>query len=787
MLQRTPSRRRLWQCALASSALSVLLAAAVPSPYTVSLAYAQSAEDFGITANPDAQLLLQADELIYDNDTGTVVAIGDVQVEYDGNRLVADRITYVESTGRLIAQGGVELLQPDGTRTLADELDITDDFANGFVNGLRVTTTDDVRFAAESAERVGGTTTIFNNGIYSPCVPCQKNPDRPLLWQIKSQKIIWNGEEKTIRFENARFEFLGVPIAYVPVFTTSDPTVRRKTGFLAPSFGYDEDLGFSAKSRFFWNLAPNYDLTFSATGYTEQGFLGEVEWRHRLENGQYNLKMAGIHQLDPDEFAAGTINANNTTRGMIGTKGEFQINPRWTFGWNGLLQSDKNFSRTYSIDGFNSSIQRNEIYLTGLEDRSYFDARFMNYDVQQTNETGSDQLQTAVLPSFDYERTFENVAGGELTATFNSRNNLRDDVDQRGTFAGNTNFATRGLDGFNGRTSIDLEWDRQFITDGGLVITPTLAAQGDAFYLDTSTSAATGPTGQLSATNAQLTGDDSFFRGMVTAGIEARWPILFSTESVAHVVEPIAQVWIRPNEQGAGILPNEDAQSFVFDTTNLFSRDKFSGFDRVEGGIRANVGLRYTGTFDNGVVLTGLFGQSYHLGGENSFAKADFVNAGADSGLETDVSDFVGSVGIETTSGLGAYVGARFDERTFEARRVDAGISFQNERFRAALDYARQQAQPTYAQTALREEVTASATVEFIEGWSVGGFATYDIADGVFDRHGVGLQYSCECFDIALTYSQDRNNSDQLNQNFGLRFSLKTIGDFGVQSDEIFE
>ncbi len=83
-------------------------------------------------------------------------------------------------------------------------------------------------------------------------------------------------------------------------------------------------------------------------------------------------------------------------------------------------------------------------------------------------------------------------------------------------------------------------------------------------------------------------------------------------------------------------LPNEDAQSFVFDATTLFERDKFSGYDRIEGGTRANVGFQYTGTFDNGYKLHGIFGQSYQLAGQNSFATDDLVNAGANSGLETD-------------------------------------------------------------------------------------------------------------------------------------------------------
>src|SRR3546814_4855364 len=101
----------------------------------------------------------------------------------------------------------------------------------------------------------------------------------------------------------------------------------------------------------------------------------------------------------------------------------------------------------------------------------------------------------------------------------------------------------------------------------------------------------------------------------------------------------------------AGGLPNEDAQSFVFDATSLFERDKFSGFDRIEGGTRANLGLRYMGSFDNGIGLRGIFGQSYHIAGENSFAGDDLVYAGANSGLETDVSDFVGMAAIDLPQG----------------------------------------------------------------------------------------------------------------------------------------
>ena len=89
-----------------------------------------------------------------------------------------------------------------------------------------------------------------------------------------------------------------------------------------------------------------------------------------------------------------------------------------------------------------------------------------------------------------------------------------------------------------------------------------------------------------------------------------------------QTIEPVAQVIARPNETGLGRFPNEDAQSLLFDDNNLFRVDKFSGYDREEGGGRANVGLNYTAQFNQAGFVSGLFGQSYHLFGTNSFIGA---------------------------------------------------------------------------------------------------------------------------------------------------------------------
>ena len=49
-------------------------------------------------------------------------------------------------------------------------------------------------------------------------------------------------------FENAQLEFFGVPMAYMPYFSTPDPTVKRKTGFLMPGFTSDTTYGYRRRN-----------------------------------------------------------------------------------------------------------------------------------------------------------------------------------------------------------------------------------------------------------------------------------------------------------------------------------------------------------------------------------------------------------------------------------------------------------------------------------------------------------------------------------------------------------
>lgn len=769
---------------LSACALAAALAASVLCALPTNASAQNVGEDlFGSQeVNRRAQMLLEADQLIYNNDNNTVSAVGNVQIAYDGYTLVAQRVTYSRVTGRVIASGEVEIIEPTGSRVFAEEIDITDDFSDGFVSSLRVETADNTRFAAQSAERRDGQISVFNNGVYTACEPCREDPSKPPLWQIRADRVLIDSGSKTVEYENASFELFGRPIAYLPYFRHADPSIKRKSGFLVPVLSFTETLGVGLKSSYFLALAPNYDVTLSGTYFTNQGFLGEAEWRHRTAKGQYNVRIAGIDQQNPNDFGGATIDTQESERSALMSSGLFQINPRWKFGWNVLLQSDGNFARTYGLDGFNERNITNEVFLTGLAGKNYFDLRGQKFLIQDDRidqdpfRAGTQKLQDQqgnALPIMDYNWvSSEPVNGGQVSFDMNAQNIHRHSSAITNPSPPNPLVRERhhGIAGNSTRVSSEAEWKRSDIYNGA-VLTASLSARADAMFLNTE--------GIGTAFNP-LPANGDLWRGMASGMLEIRYPLVARDGYATHIFEPIAQIIARPDETHIGDFVNEDAQSMVFDTTNLFERDKFSGYDRVEGGTRANVGFRYAANFDNGASLSIVGGQSFQLAGQNSFAQRDVVNAGLESGLETDKSDYVLSATVNNGAGFSLGLGGRFDEANLSFRRGELAARYAQPNYALATSYVFIDSQPQYGFASRRHEVNASGSVKLAEYWRAFGSMSFDLEQQNLYNHGFGVAYDDSCFSFSVAYNRtdERYSGDTTDTSVMFRIGLRTIGDY---------
>jgi LPS-assembly protein len=759
------------------------------------------------------QMLVQANEIDYDYNNYRVSAVGNVQIYYNGSTLEADRVVYDQKVKRLRAEGNARLTEADGKVTYGDVIDLTEDYRDGFIDSLRVETVDETRMAAASAQRSEGNYTVFQNGVYTACQPCKDDPRKPPLWQVKAARIIHNQQEKMLYFEDATLEFFGTPVAYVPFFSTPDPTVKRKTGFLMPMIGSSNVYGFAIGFPYYMALAPNYDFTFSPMETTKQGPMLQGEWRQRLEDGFFNIRGAGIYQLDPSFFQSGgtPLPGDRTFRGAVQAEGQFNLSPQWVWGFDGVALSDSQFFQDYKVAQIEAanpylsvlSTATSDVYLTGRGDKSYFDARIIHYEGLSLADQQSALPNVGVI---DYNYILGNpVLAGQLGFKFNFtgidrqsasfdaisqaalNNGLCTTATADPTVKTASNCLLRGIPGTYDRATAVVNWQKQFIDPIGEVWKPFVSLRGDAINMDIGN--------QAGVSNFIQPGDTSLVRGMPTVGLEWRYPFISAQSWGSQTIEPIAQVIVRPNEPTIGRVPNEDSQSLVFDDSNLFQVDKFSGYDRIEGGGRANTGVEATTQFNHFGTINALFGESFQLFGLNSFAVPDITNTGINSGLDTARSDYVGRVSYQPNSTYTFTARARFDEADFTLKRLEVESRANWDRWTLSVLYGDYAAQPELGFLTAREGVLASSQFKLNANWVLQGAARYDIFANAFDQWRLGFGYVDDCFIVGFNYIMDYAytglvqtptgvvypaGSISNNQSFMLTIALRTIGGTGT-------
>ncbi|WMS41282.1 LPS assembly protein LptD [Acuticoccus sp. MNP-M23] len=766
---------------LLASVATIGLASALPV-----VAHAQLIPQIG-EGDTDAKLLLEADSLHYDTRTGSAAAVGAVFIAYQGYQLFASEVTYDRSTNTLVARRGVRLEEPGGNVVIAREVELSDDFRDGFLTGLRADTIYRTRLAANRAERTGGDVTVFEEAGYTACYSCRRRPDAPPTWAIKARRIIADEKERSLRFEDPSFEFFGANIGPLPSFSIPDPSVRRKSGFLMPTAVYNNRLGMGVRSSYFQTWGPSRDVTYGLTGLTRQGALGDITYRQATSTGAFQISAAGIYQLSPDAFDG--TSGDRDFRGSLTTVGNFYINPRWQYGWESTITTDRRFLNDYDLTTSDNLTEPTTLYLKGLGKRNSFEARLWAFRILQDDYVSTRVLnppppfsgvgqrlqgkQAYVHPAIDYEGVYDGaVLGGELSYGFNTTSLSRQETDAFGAFSNGVLVPRfRGVEGTFARQSAEVAWRKQIIAPLGQVITPFAGARADLFYLN-----------NRDPNVSQLADDEFRLRAMPWVGVNYRYPWLISAGWGTQTIEPVAELIASPNEGSIGQLQNDDAQSLVFDDTTLFGPSKFSGYDRVEGGVRANVGLRYTLQTYAGGFLSATVGQSYHLAGRNSFAVPDILDSTGESGLNTDTSDFVADLTLNTARGFTLSANARFDDETLSVERAELAAAGQAGPLSTRVVYAFLNRQPDLGYIDPREEIHSSASLRVFDRVRLFGMVRYDMQDNDIIRNGAGVAYDDDALSVSLAYSEDRGGlaTEPVDRTVFLRLGLRTIGNTSV-------
>lgn len=675
---------------------------------------------------PDIPILLRANEIRYDRELGIVTASGRVEVSQAERVLLADSISYNQKEDVITASGNVTLLEPSGDVLFANYMQVTGDMKDGIIRDLRVRLSDNSRVAAAGGRRSGGQTLDMRKAVYSPCALCPDDPEDPPLWQVKAQQVLHDTRTHDVEYKDAWLEIEGVPVAYTPYLSHPDPTVRRRTGFLAPSFGSSSDLGFLLRTPFFWDIDAQKDATITPLVSTG-GSVGAVgEYRHRLMDGEYDLTASVVNDPDGD------------VRGHLSGEGRYEFDETWRGGFDVERSTDDTYLRRYGFHSERTLTSR--LFAEGFRRRNYFAANaFAFQGLQQNDDPGQTPL---VLPLVEYNHVGEpDRLGGRTNIDANLLALTR----------------TEGTD--TRRLSLDAGWKLPHIDSSGLVFELSADLRGDVYHVNSLDR----------EDGTEFTGVSGRF--LPQAALLASYPLVRARGGIAQVLEPKVQFVASPYGGNPDTIPNEDSQDLEFDDTNLFTTNRFTGLDRIETGPRINYGIEW-GIFGRGGGRTSVvIGQSYRLKDDDTFPD--------DSGLGERLSDIVASLHAAPGEHFDLIYRTRLDKSNLEARRNEALLQVGPPSLRLGASYLFFDRQRGTGFPD-RQEISASLAAQLTRYWRTRGSIVRDLADdGGLRSLGLAFIYEDECFefwaDARRTFFQDRDLEPT--DSVIVRLVFKTLGD----------
>jgi len=699
--------------------------------------------------------LISADSITYDEGLGIVTARGNVEISQEGRVLVADSVSYNVNSDVVTASGNVALVETNGDVFFANYMEVTGDLKEGFVKDIRVLMADRSRLVANSGTRTGGSYNEFSKAVYSPCELCKEDPTRAPFWQIKARKVVWDQDEKEIRYEHVTFEVFGVPVAYTPYFEHPDPTVQRKSGFLTPTIRGNDQLGLQVEIPYYIVLSDTSDATISPIITQKQWPVLAGEYRERFEKG--SMAIAGSATVAEYQEDDGTIQPG-TFRGYLQARGGFDYDETWRYGFNLNGATDDTYMRVYGFGSQSALVSR--VYAEGFGGRSF--ASVNGYAFQSMRDGVNDRELPILLPLANYQYIGEPDRWGGVTRVDAGLMSL---------------FRLEGRD--VRRLNVAGSWSVPYTTKSGHVFDLTARLEADGYW---SSEFDPNDPENINPDN----GESDEFSGRIFPQLAVQWryPLVRRGGNLQQIVEPIAQVRLAPPEWNVGGIPNEDSLDLEFDDSNLFSLNRYPGIDKIDDGPRVDYGVKWTALGDSGGYTSIFVGQSWRLLDAGTYPDG--------SGLENNLSDLVGRVEASPADWLDLTYRFRMDTQKFTFDQHELSMYAGMPELNLSLGYL-------YSSTDLfsddsfdevdqageggREELYVRVGTQFHDNWAAFASHRQDIDNNRPLETRFGLQYEDECITITGIFERTnfRDREVEPENAFFVRIALRNLGEIDLQ------
>nr|WP_137677883.1 LPS assembly protein LptD [Parerythrobacter lutipelagi] len=704
-------------------------------------------------ASPSGRIIdFEADELAYNSETDTVTATGNVILRSDDRSVRADQVVWNRPSGTILAAGGVRFVDEAGNQLFTDRVELTDEFEAGAMDDLLLALREGGRLAARSGERGDDGTVVLNDAAYSACAVvdpegCDKDPS----WRITADRVTYDPADNRVRFKGAVLELFGARILPLPGLAVRTDG-KAVSGFLVPDLRVSESNGVEVSGSYYWRLAENKDLEVTGYVFSEAPPMVQANWRHLAAEGAYKITGYVTQSRRISSFT-GVPTSESDIRGYIDANGKFQFTPEWSITGSARVATDRTFLRRYDIS--RDDRLRSTVNAERIDDTSYLSIAGW---ATQTLRLTQDQGQVPIaLPVIDFRKRVSDPTGLGGTLEF-----------QANTLA---LFRDEGQD--TQRAFASAQWALKRLTNLGQVVTLTGLVRGDVYHSDENFLTAT----------ASYRGNPGWeTRGVALAALDMQWPLVGEAFGGTQVLTPRVQLVASPSIRNLAV-PNEDARAIDLEDSNLFSLNRFPGYDRIEDGVRVTYGFDWE-LQRPGWRVRSTLGQSYRLDNNKNI----LVDG---TGLSDRVSDFVGRTEVRYKDFVSLTHRYRLDKDNFAIRRNEFDATVGSKKTYAEIGYLRLNRDIDAGIEDLqdREELRIAARVAFARYWSVFGSGVFNLTDAKEDpllssdgfepiRTRLGVAYADDCLEMGLTWRRDYVTAGdaQRGDTFQLYFAIRNFG-----------
>ena len=619
--------------------------------------------------------------------TGSVTHVeGDAELRKQGSLIKAERITYVNVEDELTASGSVRVLK-NGDLFTGPELKLRLDAQTGhFLDAEFFLANQKGRGSASRLDFLGPENYRGQDAVYTSCGPGVDD------WYLKVKELKLDYGRDLGEAEEASLYFKGHRIAYLPAmsFTLND---RRKTGFLAPTFGSSVQSGQELSTPYYWNIAPNRDMTLTPRYMTKRGLQLNSAFRYM---GETYRGEARAEVLPSDQ-------QTRTTRSALSMLHQQTLATGLTTSINLNKVSDD----TYFTDLSNRISATSQTFLPRDASLTYSSQWYSVYARALGYQTLQDPLNPVVspyqrLPQIVLNSRRYDLAGFDvgLTSEFNRFTHPTLVTGNRVTFNPSISYP---------------------LLAPGAYLTPRLALHSSAYYLQNN-AAGTPDTMTRSLPVFSLDGGMIFER-----------PAQYLGQSLTQTLEP-RLYYLRVPAREQSRIPVFDTGLADFNFAQIFSDNIYSGPDRIADAnqITAAVTSRLLGSKNGNELIRVTFGQRFYFTEQR-------VTLPGEVGRSTRSSDMLASFSGQIAPRISLDTTLQYNPQLQQIARVSHGVRYMPEpgkTISASYRYQRD----------FIEQIDVAGQWNFGGGWHGVGRYNYSLREGRVVESLAGVEYDGDCW-----------------------------------------